>query len=306
MLVNTFADLTVVDGPNVGMSATARLRTPLTVGRGDHAGLRLSFDLEIEDAHFRVEIEHSAVVVRDLDSMTGTFVNEQRVLEGQVTTGDRIAAGRSVFNVLIRHEKINTGVPDPQPAVRQNAHAILTDRELISCLEPEEIAAARSRTPAEFVHWLIDVEAESAALFVVAGLLERSDAVSWAIRSVRRLAGDSLAAVEIEAIDTAEKWVIERAEIDRRRAGDLAELLEYNTSSAFVAVAAFWAEGSIGPPDSPDIVPLPHLMPRAVATAVELASIAGNANEGHTHRIECILDTGLIAIDANTECETPA
>jgi len=86
----------------------------LTLGR-ETPGLHLSDNASVEDRHARIEIKDDKVTVRDLRSMTGTFVNETRVVEAQINPGDVIRVGSAEFQYCI-HET----TPTPQLSSRNS------------------------------------------------------------------------------------------------------------------------------------------------------------------------------------------
>jgi pSer/pThr/pTyr-binding forkhead associated (FHA) protein len=83
----------------------------LIVGRGEHADLLLN-DVTVSRRHASVRQDGHTVVVTDLDSANGTYVNEERVLDGtRVEDGDLIRLGAAELRV-----RIERGGPDePTP-----------------------------------------------------------------------------------------------------------------------------------------------------------------------------------------------
>lgn len=57
----------------------------------------------------------------------------------------------------------------------------------------------------------------------------------------------------------------------------LAEAIGFQTPEAWAAVGAFWSGGSISPPEQPPVAPPAHLTGVAVAGAVALAAVRGDA-----------------------------
>lgn len=71
---------------------------PFVVGRSSEA------DAHVEDAwasrvHCAIERDRHVLVVRDLHSRNGTFVNGRRVEAAQLRPGDRLTVGTSTFAV---------------------------------------------------------------------------------------------------------------------------------------------------------------------------------------------------------------
>ena len=94
--------LKVVGGKNDGRLIAINV-PEFVIGRGETAHLRPQSDL-VSRAHCSVLVADGKVVLRDLGSRNGTFLNDER-LEGeqQVTLGDRFRVGRLQFEFQIDH-----------------------------------------------------------------------------------------------------------------------------------------------------------------------------------------------------------
>jgi len=64
-----------------------------TIGRAPRADLILDAAL-VSRLHCRLEAGDGAMVVVDLESTNGTFVNDKRIERGTVENGDRLRVGR--------------------------------------------------------------------------------------------------------------------------------------------------------------------------------------------------------------------
>lgn len=71
---------------------------PVLVGRSPEAGIRLE-DHWVSRRHCQIDQVDGNLVVRDLDSKHGTYVNGTRVAEAVLQPGDRLSAGASSFLV---------------------------------------------------------------------------------------------------------------------------------------------------------------------------------------------------------------
>lgn len=89
--------LVVLAGAQIGR----RLELPprLTVGRDPESGLPLDSDL-VSRNHALFEVEQDQVVVTDLQSTNGTFVNDRLITRTTLRDGDRIAIGGVVLKYL--------------------------------------------------------------------------------------------------------------------------------------------------------------------------------------------------------------
>ena len=72
----------------------------ILVGRGELAGVRILEDVSLSGEHFSVRLRNGTVVISDLHSTNGTYVNDQRLTgEWVLTPRDRVRAGRSHFTI---------------------------------------------------------------------------------------------------------------------------------------------------------------------------------------------------------------
>ena len=88
--------LIVEDGPTLAAGTELPVAGWLTVGRAPTSDLVLD-DPVVSSAHARLVTRGQAVVVEDLGSTNGTFVNEKRVAEAQLWPGARLRVGETVF-----------------------------------------------------------------------------------------------------------------------------------------------------------------------------------------------------------------
>jgi hypothetical protein len=94
--------LDVIQGPRKGRSFVFDRHDTFIVGRSRFVHCPMPEDAALSRDHFLIEIQPPRCEVRDLSSTNGTFVNEARVERARLQSGDRIAAGQSVF--LVRME----------------------------------------------------------------------------------------------------------------------------------------------------------------------------------------------------------
>jgi pSer/pThr/pTyr-binding forkhead associated (FHA) protein len=70
---------------------------PAVVGRSSCAAIRLH-DRWVSRVHFEISEINGTLVIRDLESRHGTFVNGERVSEALLFPGDRLTVGLSQFD----------------------------------------------------------------------------------------------------------------------------------------------------------------------------------------------------------------
>src|SRR5262249_11862877 len=90
--------LAVISGNNSG--EIFQIGTPKTViGRGE-SDITIK-DLEASRQHARIDVMGERVVLRDLDSTNGTFVNEQRITATNLENHSEFRIGTTVFMLII-------------------------------------------------------------------------------------------------------------------------------------------------------------------------------------------------------------
>jgi pSer/pThr/pTyr-binding forkhead associated (FHA) protein len=74
------------------------VKTPTVIGRGSEAGTRLH-DPWISRMHCELYEQDGMLMVRDLESRHGVYVNDQRVLHAALHAGDMLLLGVTRFRV---------------------------------------------------------------------------------------------------------------------------------------------------------------------------------------------------------------
>lgn len=143
--------LKVVGGKNDGR--LIKINVPeFVIGRGETAHLRPQSDL-VSRAHCSILVGDGKVILRDLESRNGTFLNEER-LEGekQIAIGDRVRVGRLQFEFQIDHAAAGSKKPKVEgvreAAARTAASAAdeFDDESITDWLSQEVDSGESSRT----------------------------------------------------------------------------------------------------------------------------------------------------------------
>ena len=92
------------DGEDIKLPITTK---PIVLGRGIETDIRVE-DEEVSRAHCAVWLESEKYLVKDLRSRNGTFVNDARVTEAELKSGDRVRIGHCEF--FVEDETANKGV----------------------------------------------------------------------------------------------------------------------------------------------------------------------------------------------------
>jgi len=85
------SQLVVLSGPENGRVIDIQ-KTPFVVGKGEECDLVLT-DPTVSRAHFRIDSEQGAFVIRDLSSTNGTWIDQFRIKEAWLRPGTVLRAG---------------------------------------------------------------------------------------------------------------------------------------------------------------------------------------------------------------------
>jgi predicted component of type VI protein secretion system len=86
---------------------------PQIIGRSPEADIRIPVS-DVSRSHCEIAVSGKNVVVRDLGSSNGTFVNDKKVSDAALKAGDRIRVGPVLFTVQI--DGVPAKIAPPQPA----------------------------------------------------------------------------------------------------------------------------------------------------------------------------------------------
>ncbi|HTU19521.1 MAG TPA: protein kinase [Gemmataceae bacterium] len=89
-----FAQLEVIAGADLGRVFPLSPGEPLVIGRGRQTVTRLK-DLHVSRVHCQIELRGGDAVLKDLNSVGGTFVNNQPITEHVLLPGDIIRIGET-------------------------------------------------------------------------------------------------------------------------------------------------------------------------------------------------------------------
>ena len=105
--------LTVISGPNIGSSYPIQ-RGEITLGRQTGNTIVLASS-KISKSHCSISCSGSEVIVKDLGSSNGTFVNGILTKLKKLTLGDRISVGEYVLELVTVVKKSNQSLPAALP-----------------------------------------------------------------------------------------------------------------------------------------------------------------------------------------------
>ncbi len=107
--------LRFVAGKYTGGEFPLRPNRELIIGRGSEFDMVLDEDM-VSRRHTKIATYHGQIVLQDLKSTNGTFVNGERVSVARLKIGDKILVGTSLMEVILKE---GTGIslqpPGPNP-----------------------------------------------------------------------------------------------------------------------------------------------------------------------------------------------
>lgn len=267
--------LDVVAGPLLGTKLEMQLGGEYRIGSGPENDLVVSGDAGVNREHFVVHCHSDACRVIDLDSSSGTLLDQQPIADAMARDGGVISAGQSRFrisNSVPTQLKVEEASPTTETA---SDFCRRCDLELSD--EASELPE-KEDFPEEFFDALMREELYSDAVCLLAHLLPKREAVGWACRSIAQCMGH-MKPQESIAIDVAERWSSDPSEANRRAAETVAFQLDCEGAPAMAALAAFWSGGSLARADLPEVAPDLFLTAKGVMGAV-LQAVA--AQDGTT------------------------
>ncbi|MFT7638928.1 MAG: pSer/pThr/pTyr-binding forkhead associated (FHA) protein, partial [Pirellulaceae bacterium] len=129
--------LIVLKGSNSGTEV--KIPTPkCLIGRGDECHLRPKSDA-ISRRHCAILVKDSKVVIRDLKSRNGTYINGERLTgDARLKGGEHVRIGPLEFEVVIDHSfggEKKPVVRDVKDAAARAAHAAAHDEDITDWLD---------------------------------------------------------------------------------------------------------------------------------------------------------------------------
>jgi hypothetical protein len=124
---------------------------PVTIGRAPDNDIQID-NLAVSNYHARVYVEAGSLVVEDLNSLNGSFLNEIRVERAMLKDGDTILIGKHHIIVDQEHDAApSLDAIRKAPAPRVNETMVLDTEERRKMLEQAAAAGERSQLSPERV-----------------------------------------------------------------------------------------------------------------------------------------------------------
>jgi len=171
-----------------------------------------------------------------------------------------------------------TARASPEPSAKALPKvAAATAEEVLARYEASKDALALVKpgmAPEPFLDRLQGVGLYEDALAFLAYALPRREALWWGLACVRKVTPADAPPEIAAALAATDAWTAAPSEERRRAALKAAEAATYGTPAGCLALAVFFNEGSLAPPDCPPIPVGEWFCARTVAAAVHLGSLA--------------------------------
>lgn len=103
-----------------------RLKLPTIIGRGKGCTLRLPHPL-VSRQHCEIFEMEGRLVVRDLGSLNGTFVNNQRITEAELPHGDLLTIGSVTFRAVYAADTTTSPIDKTKTVMMRPGDATISD-----------------------------------------------------------------------------------------------------------------------------------------------------------------------------------
>lgn len=128
----------------------------------------------------------------------------------------------------------------------------------------------QTSTPAGDIAQLTKAGLFPDALKYLAQALEAGPCITWSVACARQVQAH-FTQQEQEALTAVEKWLAQPDDENRRASQAAAEEAQLSSPAGCIAMATFFAEGSIAPRGLAEVPPPPHLAQKMASAAVILA-----------------------------------
>jgi hypothetical protein len=170
--------------------------------------------------------------------------------------------------LIIEDNEMSVGTPVKPPT--------RTAEQIAAPLQLSEVARGlltSSKSAREFLDGLLGIKALDDAVRFLAAALPKRESVWWGCVCARKILPKTLPTIQESALVSAENWVKDPSEANRRAAEKAAEIVGYGTAVGCLALGAFWSGGSLAPPHVATVTPREELTAQAISNAITFLTI---------------------------------
>ena len=294
--------LKIKNGDLAGKKLLLRQGQVAKVGRTEWADFSVPCDESLAEYHFEIRCEASGCSVSELDG--NALKIDGQPPQGFLRHGQTVAAGETEFAVELigfkenkdETEAVNTEnaasvetPADPAPQAQEPT----TAAEYVEALELSEDAAALlpklpSESPLELMALTISHQMYQDAISLAAAQMPKRDAIGWAMECIHST-GRRLGADETLALGGVQGWLDDPSDSNRREAKVAAAKTGLTEPGSWLAMGAFWSEGSMAPADQPMVESPWQLTTKAIVAALMIDATKGDptmAPKRYEHYLE--------------------
>lgn len=123
-----------------------------------------------------------------------------------------------------------------------------------------------------FLNRLCDEQLFHDAFVSLARTLPKQYAITWAERCFSTQPAESFSGEDRNCVEIVRQWLKNPSDSMRQAAMDAAESLEFEGACAWLGAAVGFSNGSMAPPDVPEVMPPEHMTAVSVAASLSLLS----------------------------------
>lgn len=267
--------LQILKGNDIGKLMALDGGQRIRVGRSPLVEYSCPDETRLAGIHFSIESLPDRIQLTVAEGIDPIAVNGILTSQCDLKEGDTIECGNTIFGIVstapTSDETTEASTPDLNQVPTASAPRIkpidepTTDlSEIISTVEIT-CEARRLIEPNESISFNIDrlrssgFTSDASTLYVRS--LSKHAAVAWGIEYLEAAAQKGPIAYDERSLRSAKAWVDAPNEATRREAEAAAATANYADPAAFLAQAAFWSGGSIGPATSPAETPTQDHLP---------------------------------------------
>ncbi len=270
------ATIEILAGPETGRRILLKSGQIARFGRTEWSDFSFPYDHRLADVHFSIETTDTEVTLIDLSNGHGVQIDGEKLATCQLRSGQKIKAGNMTFVIgtEVLFETSGAGPVAVQSQAEPEAVPDLAVRicEAVDLSEPARELLDDTIEVPPFVDKLGEAQLLVDALRVLAAWLGKRKGVWWAADCIESSCGHALES-QAGLLALARAWVRDPKEDNRVAALNSAETADSTLPACWLARAAGWSGGSLGPPDAPPVPPDEHLTAQALTGALLLAAV---------------------------------
>lgn len=116
---------------------------PVTIGRGPDNDIHID-NLAVSTHHARIYADTGRIIIEDLNSLNGTFLNNQRITKSFLKTGDKVLVGKHHVMLDDSPDAVPAGPAAPKIAAPKISETVMLDTKQRKELLAQALAAQQA------------------------------------------------------------------------------------------------------------------------------------------------------------------